>query len=699
MARGSKTVRKRLVFLLLFCFALNVVLAVRVFYIQFVRGDELRSKAIEQWTRDSPVEPKRGTIYDRNMNPLAISASAKSVMASPPDIEDVERTAALLSPILNIDEETLVKTLKEAKEKKKGSIFIKRKISDEEAEAVRKLNLKGIYFTDESKRFYPEKNLASHVLGFTGIDSQGLDGVELIYDKYLKGVPGRIVSEKDALSRELPFGLEKYIPPEEGLNLVLTIDKVIQHIAERELEKALAENEAKKGTIIVMDPKTGEILALANKPDYDPNNYKEYSSQIWRNSAVSDTYEPGSTFKIVTAAAALEEGVVSPNDSFYDPGYVVVAGVRIGCWRAGGHGSQTFAQVIQNSCNPGFVEVATEMGKEKFIKYIKGFGFGETTGIDLPGEAKGIFNPDKVGPVELATISFGQGISVTPIQMITAVATVANDGKMMAPHLAKALVDDEGNVIQEFKPRLVRQVISEDTARELKSLLESVVENGTGGRAKIEGYKVAGKTGTAEKYADGKYVASFVGFAPADDPQFVVLVIIDEPSAGIYYGGQIAAPVFQKVMADILKYKGVKPETSESESKESVKVPDVRNLYIEDAKQLLAKHKLSARVEGEGLVVYDQVPEPDSKVSAGSTVLLKVSDAKTDKNPATVPDLTGRTMREASEILNAVGLRIDIKGSGFAVKQNPPAGAEVEIGTVVQVFFEPPGTTGSGGKN
>ncbi|SHM06598.1 stage V sporulation protein D (sporulation-specific penicillin-binding protein) [Caldanaerovirga acetigignens] len=690
MAHGSKIVKKRLVFLLLICFALNIAIVGRVFYIQFVRGDELRSKAKKQWTRDSPVEPKRGTIYDRNMNPLAISASVKSVMASPPDIEDVEKTASLLSPVLNIDKEVLIKTLEEAKKKKRGSIFIKRKITDEEAEAVRTLKLKGIYFTEESKRFYPEKNLASHVLGFTGIDSQGLDGVELIYDKYLRGVPGRIISEKDALSRELPFGLEKYIPPEEGLGLVLTIDKVIQYIAERELEKAIAENDAKKGTIIVMDPKTGEILALANKPDYDPNNYKNYSSSVWRNSAISDVYEPGSTFKIVTAAAALEEGVVGPDDKFYDPGYVVVSGVRIKCWRAGGHGSQTFAQVIQNSCNPGFVEVASRLGKEKFIKYIKGFGFGDPTGIDLPGEAKGIFNPNKVGPVELATISFGQGISVTPIQLITAVAAVANDGKMTAPHIAKALVDKEGKILQEFKPRVTRQVISEDTAKELRNLLESVVENGTGGRAKIEGYKVAGKTGTAEKYADGKYVASFVGFAPADDPQFVVLVIIDEPSTGIYYGGQIAAPIFQKVMADILKYKGVKPQLSENKQKEVVKVPDVRNLYVEDAKQILIKHKLSVRIEGQGLVVYEQVPAPDSEIPAGSTVILKVSEAKTDKNPATVPDLTGRTMREASEILDAVGLKIDIKGSGFAVRQNPPPGAEVEIGTVVQVFFEPP---------
>ncbi|ADL07708.1 stage V sporulation protein D [Thermosediminibacter oceani] len=689
MTYNGSLIKRRLVFLLLLCLVLNIALIGRVFWIQFVRGDELRQKAREQWTRDAPVEPKRGTIYDRNMNPLAISASVNSVMASPPDIKDIEKTASLLSPVLNIDKDALVKTLEDAKAKKRGSIFIKRKITDEEAEAVRKLNLKGIYFTEESKRFYPEKNLASHVLGFTGIDSQGLDGIELVYDKYLRGIPGRIISEKDALSRELPFGLEKYIPPEEGLNLVLTIDKVIQHIAERELEKALAEHNAKKGTIIIMDPKTGEILAMANKPDYDPNDYKNYPSSLWRNSAVSDVYEPGSTFKIITASAGLEEGVVRPGDSFYDPGYIVVAGVRIKCWRSGGHGSQTFAQVVQNSCNPGFVEVGSRLGKERFIKYIKGFGFGETTGIDLPGEAKGIFNPAKIGPVELATVSFGQGISVTPIQLVTAVATVANDGKMPQPHIAKALVDKDGRVVYEFKPRVVRQVISEETAAEMKKLLESVVENGTGGRAKIEGYRVAGKTGTAEKYADGKYVASFVGFAPADDPKFVALVVIDEPSTGIYYGGQIAAPVFQKVMADVLKYKGIKPQLQE-EQKETVKVPDVRNLYVEDARRILVQSKLAVRIEGEGYVVYDQVPAPGSEIKPGSTVILKVSDSRTDKNPVTVPDLTGRTIREASEILNAVGLKIDIDGSGFAARQNPPPGAEVDIGTVVKVFFEPP---------
>ena len=439
------------------------------------------------------------------------------------------------------------------------------------------------------------------MLGFTGIDSQGLDGIELVYEKYLKGTPGRIVSEKDALSRKLPFGVDKYIPPEDGLDLVLTIDKIIQHFAERELEKALAEHNAKRGTIIVMDPKTGEILAMTNKPDYDPNNYGEFSQILWRNAAVSDVYEPGSTFKIVTASAALEEGVARPEDKFYDPGYAMVSGVRIGCWYHGGHGSQTFIQLLENSCNPGFVELGMKLGKDRFMKYIKGFGFGEVTGIDLPGEARGILDPSKVGPVELATITFGQGISVTPVQLITALSTIANDGKLVQPHVAKAIVDKEGNTVQEFSPAPLRQVVSYETAQEMKKILESVVTNGTGGRGKVEGFRVAGKTGTAEKYSPGKYVVSYMGFAPVDDPKLAILVIIDEPTGGLIYGGTIAGPVFQKVMADSLNYLGIEPNIEQVEEREHVAVPDLRNLYVEDARKILMQNGLSVRIEGKAM--------------------------------------------------------------------------------------------------
>jgi len=687
MTVPQKVVKRRLIILLLFSLIFSFILLGRVFWIQFVRGEELKKRALNQWTSDVPIEPKRGTIYDRNKTPLAISATVDTVIASPPDIEDVEKTASQLAAALNMDPEKLEKTLIEAKSKKKGAIYIKRKITEEESEDVRNLKLSGIYFTKEHKRFYPERNLCSHVLGFTGIDSQGLDGIELIYEKYLKGTPGRIVSEKDALSRKLPFGIDQYIPPEDGLDLVLTIDKIIQHIAERELEKAIAEHNAKRGTIIVMDPKTGEILALTNKPDYDPNNYSEYPQNLWRNAAVSDVYEPGSTFKIVTASAALEEGVARPEDKFFDPGYAIVSGVRIGCWYHGGHGSQTFIQLLENSCNPGFVEIGTKLGKERFLKYIKGFGFGEITGIDLPGEARGILDPSKIGPVELATISFGQGISVTPIQLISALSTIANDGKLVQPHVAKAILDKDGNIVHEFSHTPLRQVVSNETAQEMKKILESVVTNGTGGRGKIEGYRVAGKTGTAEKYAPGKYVVSFMGFAPVDDPKLAILVIIDEPTGGLIYGGTIAGPVFQKVMADSLNYLGIEPEIEYVEEKENVVVPDLRNLYVGDAKKILMQNGLAVRVEGEGYVVTEQVPMPGAEVKKSTVVLLKVSDSRTNKDPVTVPDLRGRTIKEATDIINAIGLNIEIEGSGYAVKQNPPPDVEVGLGTTVKVVF------------
>ena len=687
MTVPQQLIKRRLIILLLFSLIFSFLLLGRVFWIQFVRGDELKERALNQWTSDVPVEPKRGTVYDRNKNPLAISATVDTVVASPPDIKDIETTANLLSTALNMDREGLEETLREAKNKKKGAIYIKRKITEEESETVRNLKLSGIYFTKEHKRFYPERNLCSHVLGFTGIDSQGLDGIELVYEKYLKGTPGRIVSEKDALSRKLPFGVDKYIPPEDGLDLVLTIDKIIQHFAERELEKALAEHNAKRGTIIVMDPKTGEILAMTNKPDYDPNNYGEFSQILWRNAAVSDVYEPGSTFKIVTASAALEEGVARPEDKFYDPGYAMVSGVRIGCWYHGGHGSQTFIQLLENSCNPGFVELGMKLGKDRFMKYIKGFGFGEVTGIDLPGEARGILDPSKVGPVELATITFGQGISVTPVQLITALSTIANDGKLVQPHVAKAIVDKEGNTVQEFSPAPLRQVVSYETAQEMKKILESVVTNGTGGRGKVEGFRVAGKTGTAEKYSPGKYVVSYMGFAPVDDPKLAILVIIDEPTGGLIYGGTIAGPVFQKVMADSLNYLGIEPNIEQVEEREHVAVPDLRNLYVEDARKILMQNGLSVRIEGEGYVVTEQVPMPGAEVKKNTVVLLKLSDSRTNKDPVTVPDLTGRTIKEATDIIHAIGLNIEIEGSGYAVKQNPPAEAEVGLGTTVKVEF------------
>ncbi|MDK2901926.1 Stage V sporulation protein D [Koleobacter methoxysyntrophicus] len=676
------TVKKRLVLLLLITCIAYSALILRLAWLQLLKGEELQKKALHQWTKEIPVEPKRGTIYDRKGRELAISASVDTVIAYPPEIENPEAAAEALSKILDMDEETILELIT----KERASVYLKRKIDSEKSKEIRKLGIKGIGFTEESKRYYPDRNLAAHVLGFVGIDSQGLAGIEYYYDKYLRGYPGRIVSETDALSRELPFGAQHFVPPKDGLNLVLTIDKTIQHFAERELEKAMNRHRAKKGTVLVMDPRTGEILALVNKPDFDPNNYNDYPEESWKNIAISDVYEPGSTFKVITASAALEEKVVTPSTRYYDKGYTIVSGVRIGCWRHGGHGSQTFTQVVQNSCNPGFVDVAMKLGKEKFVNYINAFGFGQTSGIDFPGEGKGIFNPEKIGPVELATLSFGQGISVTPLQLLTAMSAIANDGKLMQPYIAKQLVDDNGNIIHEFKPRVVRYVISESTSKEMIQILESVVTNGTGGNAYLEGYRVAGKTGTAEKYIDGKYVSSFIGFAPADDPQVAILVILDEPQ-GIYYGGQTAAPVFRQVMLDTLRYLGVTPQKQEDES-DKIKVPNVINLYIQEACSVLIKKGLEYNIKGTGLIVAEQFPAPGTIVARGETVELLLIEGKTDKSPAVVPDLTGKTIREAGEILDIVGLKIQAVGNGLAIDQEPKPGTKAELNTTVKVYFQ-----------
>ena len=462
----------------------------------------------------------------------------------------------------------------------------------------------------------------------------------------------------DAQGRELPESDRKYYEPQDGLNLILTIDEVIQHFAEKAVENALIETQAKRVMAIVMEPKTGDILAMAIKPDYDNNNPREvpedladewdnmssteqYNAlfKIWRNPAISDTYEPGSTFKTITTAAGLEEGVVKPEDRFYCSGSVLVAGRRLKCWRSyNPHGSQTFIEAVQNSCNPVFIEVGQRLGKENFYKYIKGFGFGTPTNIKLLGEASGIVrNIDSIGPVELANISFGQGISITPIQLITAVSAIVNDGYLMEPRIAKKLIDNEGNTIHEFQPRVVRQVISKETSATMRQILESVVTDGSGRGAYIPGYKVGGKlvlhkSAEGGRYVSGKYVSSFVGFAPSNDPRITVLVVIDEPGGGSYYGGVIATPVVKNIISDTLRYLDVKPQYTEEEAKQLMKekviVPEVRNMKLKDAIKLLEENKLKYRLEeeqgepAEDSLVLDQTPRANAKVNEGSVVII-----------------------------------------------------------------------------
>lgn len=549
------TIRKRLAVVLIIVILVMGALSCRLGYLQLFQSHWLSENAIDQRIRNIPVEARRGNIYDRKGQKLAVSISIESVYAIPAEIRDVEKTAADLAAILDLDKNKLLEKLK----KRQAFTWIARKITTEQAEGVRKANLSGIGLTEEGERYYPEDNTASHVLGFTGLDSQGLDGVELTFDQYLRGNRGSIVIEYDAKGREIPYAMHRYLAPQVGNDVYLTLDVVIQQIVERELDKVMQETKAKAATIIAMDPYTGEILALANRPDYNPNHFAEYAPKNWRNAAISNAFEPGSTFKILTTTAALGEKIVNLNERFFDSGAIEVQGRTIHCWKHGGHGSQTFKEVVENSCNTGFVTVGLRLGSESFYKYLDAFGLGKATGIDLPGEAKGIMiKESKVTPINLATMSMGQSIAVTPIQLINAVCSAINGGQRLKPQIVKEIKNQDGTMIKGFEKEVLGQVISNEVSVQVKEILESVVANGTGKNASIEGYRIGGKTGTAQKvgpggYMPGKYIASFIGFAPADKPQIVFLVAIDEPE-GIYYGGQIAAPVFKNVMQDVLPY-------------------------------------------------------------------------------------------------------------------------------------------------
>lgn len=652
--------------------------------------------------RDVPVEAKRGTIYDRNGYELVTSVSVDSAYAFPPQIEDKQAAAEKIAWALNMDKDEVYQKLTQ----NVGFVWLKRRIDYQSSQNLKSLKISGVQLVEESRRFYHEESLAAHILGFAGDDNQGLTGLESAYDDVLKGTPGRIVIEKDAVGNNIPAALHQFIPPVPGKNLVLTIDHTIQFFVERELDKIVETYQPKLAVIIVMDPKTGEILAMGNRPSFNPADWRNSPQEVWdRNPAIYYNYEPGSTFKIITAAAALEEGVVRPSDTFYDPGYIKVADRNIHCWYAGGHGSQTFEEVVQNSCNPGFITVGLNLGREKFYKYINAFGLTEKTSISLPGEAVGIQIPENdATDLNIATMSIGQSIAVTPIQLITAASAVANEGQLMKPYLVKAITDANGKVIEEFKPEPVRQVISKSTAETMMDLLTNVVLKGSGRNAFVDGYGAAGKTGTAQVvegggYAEGKYVASFMGFAPADDPQIAALVMVAEPKGGSYFGSQVAAPVFKSIASDTLRYlkvperpsveKPVNPLVFE-EPKQKVTVPNVVNYPVEDAKKVLIDRGLAVVLQGEGNIVYKQVPGGGAEVQNGTTVILDLNPPEAvPADQVTVPDLRGLTIKEAGSILEKLGLYLNPVGSGIAAGQKEAPGVMVPKGTTITVEFQP----------
>lgn len=712
MTYSSTVVRKRIYVIFAFLGLLLFFLAVRLAWIQFVRGDELAAKALDNRMRDVPVEAKRGTIYDRNGKELAISISSDALYAIPPEVQQSGREreiAQKLSAVLGMDENTIYEKIT----KKSRHEWINLKVPPEKALEIKELQLPGIDFAEKSQRYYPKDSLACHVLGISGIDNTGLEGIDYYYNKELSGVPGRIVIEYDALGRKIPQATHMYVPPQDGSSLVLTIDETIQYIAERELDKMYKSRQPKSATIIVMDPNNGEILALANRPNFNPNAYAEFPNENRRNMAVSNAYEPGSIFKIVTASGALEEGVTRPETGYHCPGGLPVGKHTIHCSNNRAHGSETFVDVVANSCNVGFATVGLRMGVDPFFKYLRAFNMGEKTGIDLPGEATGIIvNQKNAKQIDLATMSIGQANAITPVQLIAAISTVANGGKYIRPHLAKAVLGHDGQVTREFTPETVRQVISPQTSLEMRAILENVVSNGTGSNAFVDGYKVAGKTGTAQKisptggYMADEYVASFIGFAPADNPQIACLVMVDAPQGLPYYGGWVAAPVFKEVVRDTLRYLQIPyqyPPTGITNPRlpgtrtpvEQTVVPEVVNLGVSEAEKAVRQAGLTPITEGEGDRVWGQTPLGDALVTRGSKVILYCGPSKVEnKNDqdVTVPDLTGRTIRDAGQILGSLGLRMQVEGSGMASSQNPSPGTVVKNGTIITVHFTPPAT-------
>ncbi|MGI6097521.1 MAG: penicillin-binding transpeptidase domain-containing protein [Dethiobacteria bacterium] len=693
---SNLTIKRRIIFIFFIVFILTAALIIRLGWLQLVKGEELEQQAREQWEREISAPALRGSIYDRHGNLLAGSAMVDTVVALPSQIKDPQQTAAMLATVLSMEEQRLLELIN----RDKAAVYVKRKVEKDEAEAVRSLNLPGITFTQENKRYYPNGTLASQLIGFVGTD-QGWGGLELYYEEELKGKAGRYIFPSDNLGRELPHAVRRYIPPQDGHDLMLTIDETIQFIVERELARAMIEFEPDQIMAIAVNPQTGELLAAASKPDFDPNEYTAFDPECWTLSPITSTFEPGSTFKLATLVSAVEEGVYRRDEAFMCTGSINVSGTNIGCWTStrGGHGPITFLEVVQGSCNPGFITLGQRLGVEKLLSYIAAFGFGARTGIDYPGEGSGIvFSPEQMGPVELATTSFGQGVSVTPLQQVMFVSAIANGGYLLKPYIVAEIRDSEGNVIKKNEKEVVRQIMSAETSQVVAEIMETVILEGSGVNAHIEGYRIAGKTGTAQKvgptgsYIPGEYILSIIGFLPIDNPQIVLYVAADGVKRGAQWGSQVTAPVFRRIMEDVVKYLGIPPEGEVREIVRQVEVPDLIGLTVDEAAALVDTEGLLLRLIGDGKLISRQTPQPGAMVplQTGILVYLEEDEQALASPGVKVPDLRGLTIREAGKILNWLNLDLNPLGSGIAVEQNPEPGTIVNNGDTVEVIFSPP---------
>ena len=729
---------KRMLCILLFILILGFGTAgASLFNIMVINGNKYATLAAEQQLSTTAIDAKRGTVYDCNGNILATSATVWTVYITPQDIKDDAEARLIadgLAPILEMDvEEIYNKALKDTAYEK-----VKKNVEETTAAKVREFiaanGIGSIVGLDEAnKRYYPNGSLASTVLGFVGDDNQGLSGIEYQYDTLLSGVPGKVVSSKNARGSDMPFNYETMVEAQQGNSLTLTIDSYVQYCAEKHLEEAIAINNAtNRGSVIVMNVNTGAVLAMATKPDFDPNQpftitneytlslleqykespqtadgenaydvaYKAALNEQWRNKAISDVYDPGSVFKTVTGSSALEEGLVNANSTFNCPGYIVIAGTRYKCHKTEGHGHQNLSNIFENSCNPAFIEIGQRLGVSKFYQYFKAYGLNKKTGIDLPGEATSIYYTDQnMGPVELASESFGQTFQITPIQMITAVCAIANGGYLVQPHVLKQVSDVSGNIVQSEKVTQLRQVISKETSKKMCTMLQSVVETGSGRNAYVAGYRMAGKTGTSQKISETaedesmKYVASFCGFAPADAPEYAIIVMIDEPHGENIYGSAVAAPVASAVMKDILPYLGVEAAYTNEEFEElNTTVPSVQGKPLSDAKIAMEQAGLSVHVVGEGDTVIAQNPlGGTTSPTEGTVVLYTTQNYEPEK--VVVPDLTNMSISGVIDTATDAGINVEISGvvsgasGGISYYQNIQAGQEVDRGTIVRVSF------------
>ncbi|MGQ9558205.1 MAG: penicillin-binding transpeptidase domain-containing protein [Desulfurispora sp.] len=703
---------------LLFAFLL-----LRLIWVQIWQGEKYRARGEQIRVHDEELRPSRGTIFDRNMRVLTRDVPVSSVYVNA-DIFSVRvgkgedageknrRVREEMAALLQIPLPQLSKQL----DSKQPFVWLKHQVDVEAVEKLKKLPVTGLGFVPGSRRDYPERSLAAGLLGVVGLDNQGLSGLESSYESELKGTVGHLVVEYDAQGREMPQTRTRYIAPRPGHSLVLTVDQTIQYFVEKALDTVMAEHRPARAAILVMEPQTGAILAMGERPTFDPANWQKYPGEVWgKNLATTYTYEPGSTFKMFTAAAALEEGLVNENTTFNCPGYAVVSKRRIHNWDRKGHGLETFAEGIQNSCNSVFVQTGQRLGRERFYKYVRGFGFGMPLGVDFASEEHGIVIPENsASELNVATMAIGQSLAVTPLQLLRAVCAVANGGYLMRPLLVQKVLDEQGKVLQEYRPEVVRQVISSDTSRQLSRLLTRVVLEGSGKKAYVDGYLVAGKTGTAQVpgpqgYEPGKYVSSFAGFVPADDPRIAVLVMVAEPSRGQYYGGEVAAPVFHQVARDTLRYLQVPEKSGLPRPKnygppapdepavpvgpEKIAVPDLVGYSLTMARERLQQVGLQARVEKNGgSLVTGQQPGPGYLVAPGTAVSLRLAALPSGEAAVLkVPDLRGLTMRQAGVLLEELGFLLEPLGSGLAVRQEPRAGSSLVRGSRVKVEFAPPG--------